>query len=256
MTRLAGKLRFVLSCCLACVAPGLAGAVPQGHVAIVERGSWSDRLVTYAGTVYSGIDGAGDLYFALDEDGSTGEPDGRLDRIYLVQLSRAERGWEVVSEPFSGWISYWGDRLEVGASEGRLVARAFVTSEGSANAVQRWLEQSSALPRTLRAVGLVENVPSAERATSVEDFLSRVSDSDAQRSMRVAGIYEEDIRNPDPGGGGGSGGSNCSSGGPGSSSCSTSYGGDGCSVSCQAGFYACCEGGGIVTAPKCYCVRQ
>lgn len=135
------------------------------------------------------------------------------------------------------------------------MARILVPQADNYARVKRWLESSEAAP-AVKAAGLVENVPRPERAATVEDFLIRVATSGAQQAIRVPGLSSEDIRNPNPGGGGSGGGSSCDSGGPGSSSCSTSYGGDSCSVSCQTGFYACCERGGVMTAPSCYCVRQ
>lgn len=47
-----------------------------------------------------------------------------------------------------------------------------------------------------------------------------------------------------------SGGSKCTSGGVGSSSCSTEGTLNGCSVTCMAGYYACCDDNRM----KCYCV--
>lgn len=45
-------------------------------------------------------------------------------------------------------------------------------------------------------------------------------------------------------------GEGCTSGGPGSNSCSITFSdGAGCSVSCTAGYYACCSGSG------CSCVE-
>lgn len=55
------------------------------------------------------------------------------------------------------------------------------------------------------------------------------------------------------GGGGGSGGTSCAAGGPGSTSCSyrwdSPFGGSSCSVTCQSGYYACCN------VESCKCVK-
>jgi len=256
--RSAGKLVglvFLLS--VAGVLP--AGAAPGDGAGVAQlQPSWEpDRVVTRAGRIWSGLDASGDLYFALDEEDAAGQSDGRLDRLYLAQANGSDAFGHLVSEPFSGWISYWGNRLEVGKPGGQIVARVFVAAAGLDSRLTRWLEQDPT-SSTVRVIGLVENVPSPERAATVEEFLDRVTSERAQRSIRLAALFEEDIRNPNPGGGGsgGGGGSDCDSGGPGSSQCSATYGGDGCSVTCQAGYYACCERGGILTASECYCVRE
>lgn len=61
------------------------------------------------------------------------------------------------------------------------------------------------------------------------------------------------VLNPDPSTGGG-GGAACGSGGPGSTSCSVTSSGNSCSVSCAAGYYACCNG--IAGDTYCRCVRS
>ncbi|WP_374402131.1 hypothetical protein [Flavobacterium sp.] len=54
-------------------------------------------------------------------------------------------------------------------------------------------------------------------------------------------------------------GTSCDSGGTGSTSCSVSSGGSGqstgCSVSCQSGYYSCCNKGGLFTVNSCKCVK-
>jgi hypothetical protein len=55
----------------------------------------------------------------------------------------------------------------------------------------------------------------------------------------------------DPGGGG-SGGGSCQSGGPGSTSCTVNSSSGSCSVSCSAGYYACCN----FDPPRCNCNRS
>ena len=51
------------------------------------------------------------------------------------------------------------------------------------------------------------------------------------------------------------GGAACNSGGPGSNACSQQSAGGTCSVSCNAGYYACCTVAAF-TSPKCFCVRN
>lgn len=55
---------------------------------------------------------------------------------------------------------------------------------------------------------------------------------------------------------GGSGGGGCQSGGPGSNSCSLTINGNGCSVSCASGYYACCSRGQTFGPPNCVCIKQ
>lgn len=51
----------------------------------------------------------------------------------------------------------------------------------------------------------------------------------------------------------------CDNGGAGSSSCSVSTGGSGsnsgCSVSCQTGYYSCCNRGSLFTSQSCSCIK-
>ncbi len=47
----------------------------------------------------------------------------------------------------------------------------------------------------------------------------------------------------------------CKGGGPGSSSCNLGTGSNSCSVTCQAGYYACCNPS-LSTIPDCNCVRN
>jgi len=62
------------------------------------------------------------------------------------------------------------------------------------------------------------------------------------------------LLNPDDGGGGGT---SCDSGGLGSSSCSVTRDGNSCSVSCVAGYYACCNRRTrILGPPSCTCVAN
>lgn len=256
--RSAGKLvGLALLLSVICVLPAGAASSDEAGVARLEP-SWDpDRVVTRAGRIWSGLDASGDLYFALDEEDASGRVDGRLDRLYLAQANGSDAFSHLVSAPFTGWISSWGNRLEIGRPGGEIVARLFVPTPGPDSRLTRWLAQDLA-GSAVRVVGLVENVPAPERAATVQEFLDRVTSERAQPSIRAAALFEEDIRNPNPGdgGSGGGGGADCDSGGPGSSQCSVTYGGDGCSVSCQVGYYACCERGGIVTAPDCYCVRE
>lgn len=68
----------------------------------------------------------------------------------------------------------------------------------------------------------------------------------------------ESIFYPDYGDGTGTGsGGSCDSGGVGSTSCTATNSSSGarCSVSCGAGYYACCTKGGMLTTESCTCVK-
>jgi hypothetical protein len=51
-------------------------------------------------------------------------------------------------------------------------------------------------------------------------------------------------------------GTSCTSGGPGAISCSCTIGTTGCTVTCGAGYYACCKDCYIVNGPICKCVKN
>jgi hypothetical protein len=48
----------------------------------------------------------------------------------------------------------------------------------------------------------------------------------------------------------------CSSGGPGAIACSCTSGSSGCTVTCGAGYYACCEDCYVLNGPSCRCVKN
>lgn len=184
MQRIAGKVAVLVALAgFACVHAAEAQRGPERVLPVDLERPDSDRVVTYSGWIYSGFDAAGDLYFALDEAAPTDATDGRIDRIFVVQLAGSEVRWEIASEPFDGWISFWGDRLEVGTPAGGIMARILVPQADNYARVKRWLESSEAAP-AVKAAGLVENVPRPERAATVEDFLIRVATSGAQQAIR------------------------------------------------------------------------
>jgi len=79
----------------------------------------------------------------------------------------------------------------------------------------------------------------------------RIAD-EVRRGRVSATCYACNALDPDPGSGDG-GGTTCSSGGPGSTQCSATRNNLSCSITCAAGYYACCNYG-TSGAPSCRCV--
>jgi len=99
---------------------------------------------------------------------------------------------------------------------------------------------------TTRAVGIGLSHNKGQTTISIAQQLDRAGR--ISTDCEACGVLD-----PDPGPGG-SGGAACGSGGPGSTSCSVTSGGNSCSVSCAAGYYACCNG--IAGDTYCRCVRS
>lgn len=214
--------------------------------------SAGDSLVVYSGEISAGVDAKGDLFFALDESTAGGVVDGILDRLFVVQ-GRTTLAPRFAEQPsFQGEVYLWDDELVVKDAQGEILARFYVAMGDDSERVDRWRARS--MKDAQRAVGIIQNIPKAQGPIDLAQYLRDALEVDAQAALRHDLLADHLIQHPDPGGSGGSG--SCSSGGPGSSSCSTSFGGDGCSVSCTSGYYACCIRGGVLTASSCYCVHN
>jgi hypothetical protein len=205
-----------------------------------------DVLVTWSPST-------GDLVAAVDVSPSAGAPDGRLDRLYVLQ----RRGFGRPAEPFvmrNATVTYRPGLVVLQPTRGSGIA--LVLDDEKSLGIEAEVRRRPLLNvwtgfGLARKSGAFKESLSSLDGPTLDRLLPVCGGSSPMRLVRTAGALAtprwQATAPPDAP-------LICDSGGAGSTSCSTSCGGIStgktCSVSCGTGYHACCD----FAQCKCQCV--
>jgi hypothetical protein len=215
---------------------------------ITTGGAVQDRLRLPARTEESAIgdvllftDRAGRIVVAVDEARDGLSPDGIMDKYYWYRSSEpyAKRDTVKIS---GAKLNYRKGNLEL-ISQGVRLLFKFDPNESSRDALRA--QDANALTGVFSRLSF----PS-QRAGATSDY-SISGGYELGTAIPTEGtafcdecIPMEEMEME-----------SCDSGGPGSSGCSVTSGGSSCSVDCVSGYYACCNHAGLVSWPRCRCIK-
>lgn len=199
-----------------------------------------------AGEIGVGRDQVGNFFVAVSDRGPVA-------RLFTVQFGDSDPATlDSGSQVFEGTVVARGRSLRIVSVDGT-ISLGFYLSDASEEGARLGKSIENVYP----CVGIAESTVARAAAPNVATFLKRAASTHAQLALRGRPPVDDPsiIFNPDPGGGGWGGGAACSSGGPGSTSCSISGSSDSCSVTCEAGYYACCVRRAIQDN-VCSCIKK
>lgn len=199
---------------------------PTTHLYAQKPTATQDGASVETGTVEVAVLPGWGISVGVDVAGLDRGPDGEWDSLYVLEAF-GKIPPELPLRIQTGRILFHGDGLEVLDDQGRPVALLAV--QGSQAAVRFELDPKSS----------VERPAFAHLGFGLSHF--RVALPGPLVAAAAALLGDPFLR------------LNCDAGGAGATSCSVDDGHSSCSVSCAAGHFACCNNGGVFTAPTCRC---